>query len=149
MAIITLLKLKGGQNKGFLCLMILALAFTGACRDKTSAEDIAGIWSNPDGATLSLYKNGKFKALLPKNIFFPSNRQFPEKVTGAGHWELLKKGWGEREINLHFRELNGIPASYGIPILLPWKTPPPYLFTWVDEEGCARYELTRGQRVVQ
>lgn len=108
-----------------------------------SATDVIGVWANADGGQLSIKIDGTFAAEnMPRGVFFERARRTAPPVTGTGFWKLA---WddGYWQVRLLFGHMPDYPHGFSTSVLVAGSGDSTELYGWVEEEGGARYELTR------
>jgi hypothetical protein len=136
-------------------ISICALLTTAFACNKGPAigqDDIVGRWRNPDGASFSFTKDGRFSgALLPAKYFtFSTSSDETEgrKIEGVGHWKLTK-GKQFTEVKLSFDTINQQPILGLYTLFIAGNKgflenlPPWHLFIWEDEVGGERYKFIK------
>ena len=98
-------------------------------------------WEAADGGVVVLSADGSLSADSLPTAVFNRMKNHPARFSGSGTWSIVQHADGRWYVDMKFTTLSSWPGSLMNDLIIDRRNETLVLYTWVADEGGARYEL--------
>jgi len=124
------------------CTFLLLIFFAISCTSpQPKGNELFGTWSASDGGTMVLSPDGSLSADSVPTAQFIGMYENPARFNGTGSWSVAEHN-GRWCVDLKFTSLSFRSGSWMNSLIIDRRQEGVVLFTWISDEGGARYEMS-------